>query len=122
MIFFLELFFLLFFFIKKAATIEGERKKQKASIKSNTLDSEESSTLLTTCCFRLQEYDIVCSFFFSSYNEFIRCFHQFVSPIFCKKFSQVEELKRKTNSFFLSLLVEKEIIIVDSEFGIGETI
>ena len=50
------------------------------------------------------------------YNEFIRCFHQFVSRIFPRNFSQFKQLKKKTkillvqNSFFLSLPVEKEII------------
>ena len=30
-------------------------------------------------------------------NEFIRCFHQFVSLIFSMNFSQFEQLKKKTN-------------------------
>jgi hypothetical protein len=42
--------------------------------------------------------------------EFIRCFHQFVSPIFSTNFSQFEQLKKETN-YFLSFQVEKEIII-----------
>ena len=63
-------------------------------------------------------------------NEFIRCFHQFVSLFFSMKFSQFEQLKKKTdfllvqNSFFLSLPVKKEIIINVrkrySEFEIDE--
>ena len=46
-------------------------------------------------------------------NEFIRCFHQLVSPIFSMNFSQFEQLKKKTKKlfakkvFFLSLPVEK---------------
>ena len=32
-----------------------------------------------------------------SFNEFIRCFHQFVSRIFSTNFSQFEKLKKKTN-------------------------
>ena len=72
--------------------------------------------------------------YFKISNEFIRCFHHFVSPIFSMNFSQFEQLKKKTNSllvqnsFFLSLPVEKEIStnickkIVDSEFEIIETI
>ena len=70
------------------------------------------------------------------YNKFIRCFHQFVSPILYTNFSQFVQLKKKTNlllvqnSLFLSLPLEKQIIsnryslkkYVDSEFEIGETI
>ena len=49
----------------------------------------------------------------NDYNEFIRCFHQFVSPMFSMNFSQFEQLKKKTKKllakkgFFLSLPVEK---------------
>ena len=32
----------------------------------------------------------------NDYNEFIRCVHQFVSPIFCMNFPQFEQLKEKT--------------------------
>ena len=63
------------------------------------------------------------------YNEFIRCFYQFVSRIFSTNFSQFDKLKMKTNFLlvkkvenenkhligpkviFLSLPVVKEIII-----------
>ena len=51
-------------------------------------------------------------------NEFIRCFHQFVSLIFSTFFFQFEYIVEKTNKFLispkqvfsLSLPVEKEII------------
>ena len=96
-----------FFFIKKAATIEGERKKQKASIKSNTLDSEESSTLLTTCCFRLQEYDIVCSFFShlitNSSDVFTSFFHQFFPRIFLSFWELKKKLLAGPKQLFFSV-------------------
>ena len=51
--------------------------------------------------------------FDNTYNEVIRCFHQFVYKK-STNFSLFEQLKKKTNflqfhSFFLSLPVEKEI-------------
>ena len=59
------------------------------------------------------------------FNEFIRCFHQFFSPILSTNLSQFEPLKKKTNLllvqnmfFFLSLPVEKEIITNIRRFGI----
>ena len=64
-----------------------------------------------------KEHDIAVARELVSNNEFIRCFHQFVSRIFSMNFSQFEQLKKKANFllvqkrfFFLSLAVEKEII------------
>ena len=71
---------------------------------------------------------------FRTVNEFIKCFHQFVSRIFSMNLSQFEQFKKKfligpKQFFFLSLRVEKEIMIrhslkkfVESEFEVGETI
>ena len=70
---------------------------------------------------------------FSTFNEFITCFHQFVSPAFSKNHSQFEQLKKKTNF----LLVQNRSFSrfaswkrnlnkysfkknLDSEFEIGE--
>ena len=47
-------------------------------------------------------------------KAFIRCFHQFVSRIYSAYFSQFEQLKKNfflDQLFFLSLSVEKEIIM-----------
>ena len=71
------------------------------------------------CCVALGELHAArqVDFSFHTNKEFIRCFHQFVSRIYSAYFSQLEQLKKKTNfllvqnSFFLSLSVEKEIIM-----------
>ena len=110
--------FLSVFFIKKAATIEGERKKAE-SFHQKQYFRLWRKLHTTTCCFRLQEYDIVCSFFSrlitNSSDVFTNLFHQFLSTFFSLS---LRSWKRKQIScwpktfLFLFLLVEKEIFVI----------